>query len=345
MKKCTITFTFFLTLLTLSCHRQKPSEAPSTSPQELPGFELLEALMGIWEGPVTSTTSVGNFSTWKVDFRPISHSQISARNELDSANNIHLSFFIAKYEGQLTLCMRNGGFFAGRERLTYLFLDSSSRGYYRFSEPISKGQRAYAEIRILRPDSLILSAYTNKLRTVSTPVLHMRWNARRLDTSAALEAARVLNFPQKTPSRDLTGAFLGRQEAIFYTPIEGDPYPSNDQPYLSTLEARYRHSSQYNPDPTKFVILFTMTRPILEGNQYKPENLRYITRYVRLPSGKNSFTFQHIHPSRYYLYALYDADGDGMPSRGDWFSLVGRQVEIPPQSSVQAEVEINFQLP
>ncbi|MCS7188946.1 MAG: hypothetical protein RMJ66_04450 [Bacteroidia bacterium] len=306
---------------------------------------MLEHLLGIWEGPVISTTVIGDFPTWKVDFRPISSNQISARNELDSANNIHMSFFVVRYEGRDLLCMRNGGFFSGIERLTYLFLDSASQGYYRFVEPISKGQRAYVEIVMRGPDSLILSAYTNKFRSRPSPVLHMRWTARRLDTSAAFVVARSLRFPSKVPVRDFTTFLRGREEAIFYSPIANDPYPHTEQPYLSTLHARYRHGTSYIPSSDRNVILFTTLMPLVEGLQYKPENLRYITRYVRIPASKDGFIFWHIHPGRYYLYALYDADGNGMPSSGDWFSLYGQEVNIPPETSIQAEVQINFQIP
>ncbi|MCX7652633.1 MAG: hypothetical protein N2200_07190 [Bacteroidia bacterium] len=333
-----------LSLFWIGC-RSRSSTDPSPPEADIMGFDLLEKLGGIWEGPVTSTTSVGNFPVWKVDFRPISQSQISARNELDSANNIHMSFFVTRYQGGLRLCLRNGGFFRGTERLTYLFLDSVGPGYYRFVEPISRGQRAYVDIYIPQPDSLILRAYTNKLYTRPSPVLHMQWTAHRLDTTLYKMTAQRLGFPAKVPVGDFSRAFNGRQEAIYYSPIVDDPYPSSQQPYLSTLHARYRHGTAYSPLPDKSVILFTTTKPLIENFQYKPENLRYITRYVRMPADKSEYSFYHIHPGDYYLYALYDADDNGMPSSGDWFSLQGQAVNIPPESTTQAATEINFRLP
>lgn len=329
-----------------SCRSRKPAEPSVTAPSdEIQGFELLTALMGIWEGPVVSTTVVGNFPVWKVDFRPIAPAQLSARNELDSANNIHMSFFIARYEGRPVLCLRNGGFFSGMERLTYLFPDSTAQGYYRFIEPISRGQRAYLEVFFPRSDSVVISAYTNKLRTQPAPVLHMRWTARRLDTAVAAEAADRIGYPRKVPILDLSGAFAGRQETIFYSPIVDDPYPSAVQPYLSTLHAYYAHGTGYTPQPDRYVILFTTTRPLVENMQYRPENLRYITRYVRVPATRTGFSFPHIHPGRYFLYALYDADGDGAPGSGDWFSLSGREINVPPEDTVSAQVQIDFRLP
>lgn len=61
------------------------------------GFGVLAKVKGIWNGPVTSTTPLGGFPEWVVDFRPISAHQVSAKNELDTQNDIHMSFFIAKY--------------------------------------------------------------------------------------------------------------------------------------------------------------------------------------------------------------------------------------------------------
>ncbi|MCX7606712.1 MAG: hypothetical protein N2170_05545 [Bacteroidia bacterium] len=333
-----------LCLNELSCRRQKPSLSP-LSPTDPIGFDLLARLPGIWEGPLVSTTSVGNFPFWKVDLRPISSGQVSSRSELDSANDIHLSFFIARYGDKTLLCFRNGGYFSGMERISYLLLDSTASGYYRFSEPVTRGRRAYAEVHFPHPDSLILSAYTNKMGTTQQPVLHIRWNARRLDTTAAQAAIQRFSFPQKSIILDLSQAFQGRTEAIYYSPIQNDPYPSSGQPYLGTLRASYQHGNGYTPDSSRFVILFTTTKPLLEGMQYYPDRLRYITRYVRLPSTKGNFTFRHMHPGSYYLYALYDVDGDGQPSSGDWFSISGTSVEVLPETEVQASAALTFRLP
>ena len=61
------------------------------------GFGVLSKINGIWNGALTSTTALGSYPEWIVDFRPISENQISAKNELDSLNDIHLSFFIAYF--------------------------------------------------------------------------------------------------------------------------------------------------------------------------------------------------------------------------------------------------------
>src|ERR1043165_6321675 len=52
------------------------------------GYNILGRLPGIWNGPVTSSTPLGSYPEWIVDFRPVSAAQVSAKNELDTVNNI-----------------------------------------------------------------------------------------------------------------------------------------------------------------------------------------------------------------------------------------------------------------
>jgi len=85
------------------------------------GFNILNHVKGIWDGPVTSTTPLGGYSQWIVDFRPISENQISAKNELDTANDIFMSFFIAKHNNQLKLAFRNGGSFINKKEFLISF--------------------------------------------------------------------------------------------------------------------------------------------------------------------------------------------------------------------------------
>lgn len=70
---------------------------PIDNSSNVKGYSILEKLPGIWNGPVTSPTPLGSYPEWIVDFRPISPSQVSAKNELDSVNDIFMSFFIVKH--------------------------------------------------------------------------------------------------------------------------------------------------------------------------------------------------------------------------------------------------------
>ena len=87
----------FCFLSLYSCKKKQTPDPPLSNEPNIEntlGFGILSKLNGIWSGPVTSTTALGNFSEWVVDFRPISAGQVSAKNELDPLNDIFLSFFI-----------------------------------------------------------------------------------------------------------------------------------------------------------------------------------------------------------------------------------------------------------
>jgi hypothetical protein len=108
-----------LSFVLSSCVKDKNNPDTNNNPTTLEntyGFGILNKAKGIWNGPVTSTTMLGSYPEWIVDFRPISANQISAKNELDSLNDIHLSLFIVKYKDEYRVAFRNGGSFAGMHR-------------------------------------------------------------------------------------------------------------------------------------------------------------------------------------------------------------------------------------
>ena len=170
-----ITTGIFLLTFALQCKKDHstdnpPAENPLTKIENTLGFGLLDKVKGIWNGPVTSSTPLGGYPEWIVDFRPISENQISAKNELDTLNSIHMSYFVAKYNNEYRVCFRNGGSFGGQTRVSYFLADSvsetTSQSYYRFAEIIKGRSRAYTEV-IFRNDSLIMKSYTNKYNTLT----------------------------------------------------------------------------------------------------------------------------------------------------------------------------------
>ncbi len=69
-----------------SCKDKKTEETETpNNPVDLPsventiGFGVLSKVNGIWDGPVSSTTGLGSYPQWIVDFRPISENQVSAK--------------------------------------------------------------------------------------------------------------------------------------------------------------------------------------------------------------------------------------------------------------------------
>src|SRR3989338_4374293 len=116
-------FLLLAMLVFSACKKNKPDDdeplptADYTDIENTLGFGVLSKVQGIWNGAVTSTTPLGGFPEWIVDFRAISANQVAAKNELDPNNDIFMSFFIAKYNGEYRVCFRNGGSFAGQERV------------------------------------------------------------------------------------------------------------------------------------------------------------------------------------------------------------------------------------
>ncbi|HWB62690.1 MAG TPA: hypothetical protein VG603_04195, partial [Chitinophagales bacterium] len=196
-----------------SCHHkdnnppQNVSPPPINSTTNVLGYGLLSKICGIWDGGVTSTTALGGYPEWIVDFRPISASQVSAKNELDTLNDIFMSFFITYHDSAYKLAFRNGGSFTGLKRVSYMEADSvsetPSQSYYRFVDFVKGSQRVYAEV-VFKGDSLILRSFTNKYNTLRAPTLHMEWRAKLQDTTSCEAAKAAFGFPQKTLVKDFT---------------------------------------------------------------------------------------------------------------------------------------------
>ncbi|MBK6950923.1 MAG: hypothetical protein IPH24_02445 [Crocinitomicaceae bacterium] len=217
------------------------------------GFSILKKLPGIWHGPVTSATPLGSYQEWIVDFRPISSAQISAKNELDSLNDIFMSFFIAKYDSTFMMFFRNGGGFAGQVRNSYMKIDSvyesSNLCFYRFVDPISGGDRVDTDITF-KEDSLIMHVHTNVYNTLSTPTTHMIWKAVLKDTTSAQNAIDHFDYPQKVVVKNFSTTFDGLSEAVFYS-ASVDPYPEQDQPYLGISNVTVNITNPPVIDPAK----------------------------------------------------------------------------------------------
>ena len=321
---------------------------PYSSIDNTLGYNLLDKVKGIWNGPVTSTTALGSFPEWIVDFRPISASQISAKNELDTMNDIHMSFFIAKYNNEYRVAFRNGGSFGGQTRVSYLLADSvsetGSQSYYRFSEILKGKKRCYAEV-IFKQDSLIIKSYTNHYDTQPDASPHMEWRAKLQDQTSCEAAVNQFSFPQKTLSFDLSTSFLSQTESIFYSITGGDPYPETDQPYLGKANITYSYGSSYAPISSKKVMLIVTTQPLIGGLGLITANLKFRSRYVILSANDLNFTFNYLHPGSYYLYAFYDTDGNGTANSGDWISATNTSFSLTSQQTIAASTQINFTIP
>ncbi len=295
---------------------------PINSNSDVKGYGILNRLPAIWNGPVTSSTALGSYPEWIVDFRPVSAAQVSSKNELDSVNNILMGFFIVKHNNAYKMAFRNGGGFAGLQRIAYAVIDSASETpnnyFYRFADFKAGKNRVYVDVKF-KDDSLIMHTYTNIYNTQPSAVTHMLWKAKLQDTTSAQNAKTHFAFPQKQMVKDFSTTFDGLSEAIYYG-TSGDPYNETAQPYLGKTTVNVSFGAGYTPNPTKKVFLMITTQPLFSGFAFNPSQLKYRSRYVFLASDDTQFTFNYMHPGNYYLYSLYDSNGDGTFSTGDWMS-------------------------
>lgn len=341
---------FAATALFTAC-KKDPSDNPTdpdpTEPGAVMGYSILAKLPGIWNGPVTSTTALGGYAEWIVDLRPVSENQVSSKNELDELNDIHLSFFVGKYNNQTRLFFRNGGGFAGQKRVSYFRADSVSeaggQAYYRFVELLKGKSRAYTEV-IFRADSLYFLTYTNKYNQLADPVLHMTWSAKLQDQTAAQAAVTQFQFPKGTVAKDFGAGFNTQTEAVYFT-LASDPYPESQQPYLGKSTVHFTYASGFTVDNAKKVFLIISTQPLISGFTWNQANMKFRSRYVRVGAGAGQFVFNYMHPGSYYAYALYDGDGNNALGSGDYVSTQNVAFTLPALGTASADVQMNFQIP
>ena len=311
------------------------------------GYGLLTKISGIWNGPVTSTTGLGNYPEWIVDFRPISASQVSAKNELDTANSIFMSFFIVYDSSQYKLAFRNGGSFASMTRVAYMVCDSvtetSNYLYYRFVDFVKGSKRDIVEVSFYA-DSLHLKAFTNKNNSLTAPVLHMDWHAAIQDTMSCLAAKTAFAFPQKTMVKNFSTTFSGVTESIYYTSTS-DPYPQSAQPYLGQSTLSYSVAGVPAIPVGSKVFLIVSTQPLIGTTGPITANLVDRSRYVILSSPEASFNFNYMHPGSYYLYAFFDANNDGVLDSGDYVSTANTTFTLAPLGTASATTQINYVIP
>jgi len=310
------------------------------------GYSFLTHIVGLWNGPVFSSTPSGSFDSWHVDFRPVSSGQVSQYTSLDTTSINYTSFFIVKHNNQLKVAMRTEGIAGNKGCVTYEVIDSvnEAKGYYRFSDFISGTKRAYTEFTFNK-DKFLMEVYTNKFNKVNPLQLHARWEAQSGGREAASDAVAHFNFPQPVMVKDFSEVFKNMTESIYFT-FEKDPYPSKPQPYVGTLTVSISIDKALKIKGSEETFLLLTTEPLFEGIKYKIENLKYKSKYVTIPVNKKSFTMTDIHPGKYYLYSFVDVDGDKKHLKGDYMSSNPlNTLFITPNGNTKADTRIDYVIP
>jgi hypothetical protein len=348
-------FFFILVLLLSACRDKKTNNPDNTTPTEITpstnvkGYGLFNYINGIWTGSVVSSTSLGNFPDYTADYRPISAAQVSAKNELDKNNDLFMSFFIVWHCDQYKLAFRNGGFFSGMKRISYLVIDSvsenSGSSFYRFTDFKAGKTRSYADL-LFKNDSLYMKVYTNKSNSLPQAVIHFAWDAGKQDATAAQPAISHFSFPKKEMVKDFCKSFDGRPESIYYDSSQ-DVYTEAQQPYVGKTTVNV--SLNGLPTAGKKVFLIVTTQPLFNGFSPQLQNLKYKSRYVIMDAASPSFDFNYMHPGSYYVYGLYDADGNNTFSSGDYIALSGTSPNnaftVAEREQKTMNLNLNFQIP
>jgi len=310
------------------------------------GFDFLSKIVGLWSGPVYSSTPAGSFDNWNVDFRPVSAGQVSQYTTFDTSALNYTSFFIVKHNGKLKIAMRTQGVFNNKGCVTYEVMDTvnESIGYFRFSDIQSGTKRAYTEFHF-KNDELIMEVYTNKFNKVNPLQLHSRWTAKLGGREAAAAAISHFNFPQPIMIKDFSDIFNNMTESIYYT-FEKDPYPSSPQPYVGSVNVNISIDKKLKIKGNEELFLLLSTEPLFEGLKYKRENLKYESKYVFLPVKTKSFTITNVHPGKYYLYSFIDVNGDKKHTSGDYMcSDANNFFTLLPTSTAVVNTTVDMVIP
>ena len=238
-----------------ACKRDKPIET------EVMGFEFLNKIPGLWHGPVSTSTSAGNFTDWYIDFRPVSETQVSQFSLLDTNTVNKISFFIVKYHNELRVAQRTEGCFMNSCCVTYEIMDSvaASGNFFRFSDFIRGTKRAYTQYEF-NGDQMVMKVYTTKFDTVFPLQLHSTYTATLGSRDNITAAVSRFGYPKKEMTRDFSNAFGGMNQSIFFT-FENDPYSSVLQPYVGNITAHVSIDSNLTVAPADQVLLLFTTQP------------------------------------------------------------------------------------
>jgi hypothetical protein len=242
--------------------------------------------------------------------------------------------------------MRTEGVFQNEGCVTYEVIQEvrEEEGYYRFCDFQACDDRAYTEFRFSEGE-MLMETYTNRFNQVSPLELHCRWEARLGDRSAAIDPIKDLQYPAAEMVRDFSTVFRDRSESIYFD-LDADPYESSSRPYLGTVTVQISVDEELEVESDHEYFLLLTTESLFDGLQYEEENLKYISKYVYLEPGTESYTFTHVHPGSYYLYSYNDVNGDRRHKRGDYMSSnIRNRFTLRPEGEITVSTLIDFVIP
>ncbi len=313
--------------------------------ENLPGISFMHKIQGVWYGPVYSSSSAGSFDAWYMDFRPIGPSEIAQFSMLDSNTINNMFFFVCEFNGELRIAMRTEGCFQNQCCVTYELLDSVNEeaGYYRFSDVVAGDSRAYTEF-VFSDSTMMMQVYTTKFGGITVPALHTRLNAVRGDAETAGNGIDYWQFPQQSPKMDLSKAFDGKEESIFYSYSE-DVYEPFEG-YLSSVTINIELDADLSIKKSGELFILLCTQSMYDGLKLKKNYHDYYSRYLFLPEATRKYTLKNVHPGTYYLYSFSDPNGDRMHLSGDLMSSDPENIIVlKPGETIDINTRIDMVIP
>lgn len=320
------------------------------------GVDLLTNMQGQWVG--RNQVLAWNFSWFSFDYRAISPSHTLGIYEGGSTGNLLTSFFVTDFKSTRTIMARNGGLLNGIYRSSYFVLDSvrsdSEGDYYRLVD--AKGGMAvmYMELRF-KVDSLYFNAYTSRLGENSLPTRHMTFKAKKNNSALALAAATHHGYPQNVVEKSFSSGFnesylyklpgetkaksasflyqqVGNNDVYNLALLSGDPLTILDHTNLDTLRVNLVRNSTTNG---KKILLYLSSQSLTNSSGiFQFANFNSILQFPEIAARDNSFRFTYLHRGSYYVTAVVDMDGNGLPSTGD-YANVSQQITVNTSSSHQ----------
>ena len=98
--------------------------------------------------------------------------------------------------------------------------------------------------------------------------------------------------------RDFSDTFRHRSESIYFD-LSKDPFTSASRPYMAEVTVNITVDDELDVEDDDEYFLLLTTESLFDGWNYKPSNLRFISKYVYLKPGTESYTFDKVHPGTY----------------------------------------------
>ncbi len=306
------------------------------------GFDIFEKLQGHWTGKLNIMGA--KYEWFAYDFQPVSDAHLFGIYEGGTMGNIMTSFFVGQINGQKVILARNGGILKNTYRMSYFILDEVKRTgektYYRFSDAIGGRDIMWMELEFSKKE-MHFKSYTSRFGLNGRPKLHMDFQGKNRYKK---DKKIYKNFPSKEVEIDLGEGWPTPEWGSTYNEITSasyifqseekdwdalalkanDPMPREKLKGLSRLKVFLDEHNSNNKNTIIYLSEKSLTdkngQLLTEYKYLKNELTESILHFPEVKFPQNSFTFDHLHPGKYFLTAVVDRDENQFATEGDMAS-------------------------